>query len=67
VELHLKNKGVQPVLDMVIELLPSPLDLPAVEGTDPNTEEIVTREADSNAPLSALVFKVATDPFSRNT
>ncbi len=58
-----KNKGVQPLLDAVIDLLPSPLDvLPAV-GTLPGTEEEVTREADPAAPFSALAFKVMSDPF----
>ncbi len=58
-----KNKGVQPLLDAVIDLLPSPLDvLPAV-GVIPGTEEEVTREADPAAPFSALAFKVMSDPF----
>src|SRR5690606_1983986 len=58
----LKNKGVQPMLDAVIEYLPSPLDIPAVDGINPKTEEEVTRAADPNAPFSALAFKIATDP-----
>ena len=58
-----KNKGVQPLLDAVIDLLPSPLDvLPAV-GTIPGTDEEVTREADPAAPFAALAFKVMSDPF----
>ena len=58
-----KNKGVQPLLDAVIDLLPSPLDvLPAV-GVIPGTEEEVTREADPAAPFAALAFKVMSDPF----
>jgi elongation factor G len=58
-----KNKGVQPLLDAVIDLLPSPLDvLPAV-GTLPGTDEEVTREADPAAPFAALAFKVMSDPF----
>ena len=58
-----KNKGVQPLLDAVIDLLPSPLDvLPAV-GTVPGTDEEVTREADPAAPFAALAFKVMSDPF----
>ena len=58
-----KNKGVQPLLDAVIDLLPSPLDvLPAV-GVIPGTEEEVTREADPGGPFSALAFKVMSDPF----
>ncbi len=57
-----KNKGVQPLLDAVVDYLPSPLDIPAVEGVDLNGET-VTREASDDAPLSALAFKVMTDPF----
>jgi elongation factor G len=59
----LKNKGVQPVLDAVIDFLPSPLDIPPVTGTDLNTGEPVERPAEDNAPLSALVFKIVTDPY----
>ncbi|GJM27557.1 MAG: elongation factor G [Cyclobacteriaceae bacterium] len=58
-----KNKGVQAVLDAVCAYLPSPLDLPPVEGTNPDTEEIVTREPNVDQPFSALAFKIATDPF----
>ena len=58
-----KNKGVQAVLDAVCAYLPSPLDLPPVEGTNPANDEPVTREADVNQPFSALAFKIATDPF----
>jgi len=58
-----KNKGVQPLLDAVIDLLPSPLDIPPVEGMDPDTEAPVVRPADDKAPFSALVFKIMTDPF----
>jgi elongation factor G len=58
----LKNKGVQPMLDAVIDFLPSPLDVPAVTGINPKSEEDVTREADPQAPFSALAFKIATDP-----
>ncbi len=58
-----KNKGVQPLLDAVVEYLPSPLDVPAVQGIDPKTEEEVTRPASMEAPFSALVFKVMSDPF----
>ncbi|MDY3869182.1 MAG: elongation factor G [Pyramidobacter sp.] len=59
-----KNKGVQPVLDAVIDYLPSPLDLPPVEGTDPDdAEKIVERHADVKEPFAALAFKVAVDPF----
>ncbi|MGI9111498.1 MAG: elongation factor G [Gaiellaceae bacterium] len=58
-----KNKGVQPLLDGVIDYLPSPLDVPAIAGLDPKTEGELTRDADPNAPFSALAFKVMTDPF----
>ncbi len=58
----LKNKGVQPVLDAVIEYLPSPAELPPVKGIDSQEKEI-TREAKDDAPFAALAFKVATDPF----
>lgn len=59
----LRNKGVQPVLDAVIDYLPSPLDIPAVRGTNPNTNEPVERGAADTEPLSALVFKIVTDPY----
>jgi len=59
----LRNKGVQPVLDAVIDFLPSPLDVPAVRGTDINTDEEVERPVDDDAPFSALVFKIVTDPY----
>ena len=59
----LKNKGVQLVLDAVIEYLPGPLDLPPVEGIDPKTQEKITREASDDAPFSALAFKLQTDPY----
>ncbi len=58
-----RNKGVQMLLDAIIAYLPSPLDIPAVEGKDPNTEETITREADDKAPFAALAFKIAVDPF----
>ena len=58
-----KNKGVQPLLDAVVDYLPSPLDVPAVQGTDPKTSEEVTRAASEDAAFSALVFKVMSDPF----
>ncbi|MEZ5471855.1 MAG: elongation factor G [Marinicella sp.] len=59
-----KNKGVQAVLDMVVELLPSPVDVPAITGTaDIDDETEVTRKADDDEPFSALAFKIATDPF----
>ena len=56
-----KNKGVQPLLDAIVHYLPSPLDVPAVEGVHPKTEEPVLRKADDNEPFSALVFKLMTD------
>lgn len=59
----LKNKGVQPVIDAIVDYLPSPLDIPAVDGTNPNTNKPEIRPADDNAPLSALVFKIVTDPY----
>lgn len=59
----LKNKGVQPLLDAVLDFLPSPLDIPAVRGTNPDTEEPITRQASDDEPLAALVFKIATDPY----
>ena len=57
------NKGIQPLLNAIVEYLPSPADVPPVEGTKPDTEEIVLRAPDENEPMSALAFKVATDPF----
>jgi elongation factor G len=59
----LKNKGVQLVLDAVVDYLPSPTDIPAIEGIDPNTEEKAMRHASDTEPFAALAFKVATDPF----
>ena len=60
----LKNKGVQLVLDGVVDYLPSPLDIPAITGTDPNNnDEPIVRHASDTEPFSALAFKVATDPF----
>ncbi|HAA13605.1 MAG TPA: elongation factor G [Cytophagales bacterium] len=58
-----KNKGVQAMLDKVCAFLPSPLDLPPVEGFNPDTDEKITREASNDEPFSALAFKIATDPF----
>ncbi|MZM07507.1 elongation factor G, partial [Bifidobacterium pseudocatenulatum] len=58
-----KNKGVQLLLDAVLAYLPSPLDIPAIKGIDPKTDEEVERPADDSAPFSALAFKVMTDPF----
>ncbi len=60
----LKNKGVQPLLDAIIDYLPSPVDIPAVEGVSPDDEsEIITLPAEDDAPLSALIFKIVTDPY----
>jgi elongation factor G len=58
-----KNKGVQPMLDAVIDYLPSPLDIPVTMANDPATGELVERPAKDDAPFSALVFKIMTDPF----
>jgi elongation factor G len=57
-----KNKGVQPLLDGIVAYLPSPLDVPAIKGTDPRTGEETSRPADPDGPFSALAFKVMTDP-----
>jgi elongation factor G len=58
-----KNKGVQPLLDAVVDFLPSPIDIPPVKGVKPQTEEPDERAADDGAPMSALAFKVMADPF----
>jgi elongation factor G len=58
-----KNKGVQPLLDAVVDYLPSPLDIPSVEGVKPDTDIADTREASDAAPFSALAFKIMNDPF----
>ncbi|MBO1915524.1 elongation factor G, partial [Microvirga sp. 3-52] len=58
-----KNKGVQRVLDAVIDYLPSPTDVIPMTGVNPDTEEEVTRPADDKGPFSALAFKVMTDPY----
>jgi elongation factor G len=58
-----KNKGVQPLLDAVVDILPSPLDIPAVTGVHPKTDAEVTREASDKEPLAALAFKIMNDPF----
>jgi elongation factor G len=59
----LRNKGIQLVLDAVIDYLPSPADIPPVQGIDPNTDQPTERPAEDDAPLSALVFKIVTDPY----
>jgi len=58
-----RNKGVQKLLDAVIDYMPSPLDIPAIKGTDAETNEETERKADDNEPFSALAFKIMTDPF----
>jgi len=58
-----KNKGVQPLLDAVVDYLPSPLDIPPTMANDPKTGDLVPRDAKDDAPFSALVFKIMTDPF----
>ncbi len=58
-----KNKGVQPLLDAVVDYMPSPLDVPAISGVLPNSEEEASRESSDEAPFSALAFKVMNDPF----
>ena len=58
-----KNKGVQPLLDAVVDFMPSPLDVPAIQGIDAKTEEEVVRESSDDEPLSMLAFKIANDPF----
>src|SRR5262249_53175719 len=58
-----KNKGVQPLLDAVVDFLPAPTDVPAVEGTNPHSGKQEERPADDRAPFAALAFKIMTDPF----
>ena len=58
-----KNKGIQPLLDAIIDYLPSPLDIPSVRGINPDTGEIEERPTDPDAPLSCLAFKIVTDPY----
>ena len=58
-----KNKGVQKLLDAIVDYMPSPLDVPAIEGVNPKTGETEHREADDSAPFSALAFKIMTDPY----
>lgn len=59
----LRNKGIQPLLDAIVDYLPSPLDVPPFEGIDPKTGKVATRPAGEAAPFSALAFKVVSDPF----
>ena len=58
-----RNKGVQPMLDAVVDFLPSPLDIPPVKGVEPGTDKVEERPATDEAPFSALAFKIMTDPF----
>ncbi|AMP20319.1 elongation factor G [endosymbiont 'TC1' of Trimyema compressum] len=58
-----KNKGIQPLLDAIIDFMPSPVDVPPVEGINPETGETETRDSDDDAPFSALAFKIMADPF----
>ncbi|AYB40322.1 elongation factor G [Brevibacillus laterosporus] len=58
-----KNKGVQLMLDAVVDYLPAPIDVPAIKGTLPESDEVVVRESDDNGPFSALAFKIMTDPY----
>ena len=58
-----KNKGVQKLLDAIVDYMPSPVDIPAIKGVNPETDEEDERPADDSAPFSALAFKIATDPF----
>jgi elongation factor G len=58
-----KNKGVQNLLDAVVDYLPSPTEVPAIKGIDPDTQEAISRPADDNGPFAALAFKIMTDPF----
>ena len=58
-----KNKGVQPMLDAVVDYLPSPVDLPPTQGTKPGKDEVLERKPDDSEPFSALAFKIMTDPY----
>ena len=58
-----RNKGVQKLLDAIVDYMPSPLDIPAIKGVDPDTDEEVERPADDSAPFAALAFKIMTDPY----
>lgn len=58
-----RNKGVQAMIDAIVDYMPSPVDIPPIKGTNPETGEVDERPADDNAPLAALAFKIATDPF----
>jgi elongation factor G len=58
-----KNKGVQPLLDAVVDFLPSPLDVPPIQGVKPDSDEVIERRSGDNEPFAALAFKIMTDPF----
>ena len=58
-----KNKGVQKLLDAIVDYMPSPVDVPAIKGVNPKTDEEEERPSDDNAPFSALAFKIMTDPY----
>src|SRR5699024_639692 len=58
-----KNKGVQKLLDAIVDYMPSPVDIPPIKGVNPKTDEEDERPADDNAPFSALAFKIMTDPY----
>jgi elongation factor G len=62
-----KNKGVQPMLDAVVDFLPSPLDIPPAQGTNMKGDEVLERKADENGPFAALAFKIVADPFGKLT
>ena len=62
-----KNKGVQPMLDAVVDYLPSPLDMPPTKGTDPKTDDEIERKASEDEPFSALAFKIVADPYGKLT
>jgi len=62
-----KNKGIQPLLDAVVDFLPSPLEAKTITGKDPKTDDDITRKADDKEPFAALAFKIATDPYGNLT
>ena len=62
-----KNKGVQPMLDAVVDYLPSPLDIPPTKGTDPKGDDEIERKASEDEPFSALAFKIVADPYGKLT
>ena len=58
-----RNKGVQMLLDAVVDYMPSPIDIPAIKGTKPNSDEEIERPSDDKGPFSALAFKIMADPY----